>query len=108
MKFVSYTSNLRAKYFGLLFGDQGIFLRRDVFEKLNGFKEIDIMEDFEMSRRLKKGYKMKILKMPIGTSGRRFKNGGQLKTLLLMHKLKLLFVLNVSPEKLNKMYREAR
>lgn len=108
MKFVSYTSNLRAKYLGLIFGDQGLFLKRETFNILNGFKEIEIMEDFEISRRIKKNFRMKVLDIPIGTSARRFTKGGQLRTLLLMHKLKILFLLNVSPKKLSKIYREAR
>lgn len=108
MRFVSTTSNWRAKYLGLFFGDQGIFVKRNVFEELGGYKEIELMEDWDFSRRLVKRGKMKLLDTKIGTSARRFKEGGQLKTLLLMHKIKLLYVLGVSPSKLNKMYREAR
>lgn len=81
---------------------------RNVFEELGGYKEIELMEDWDFSRRLVKRGKMKLLDTKIGTSARRFKEGGQLKTLLLMHKIKLLYVLGVSPSKLNKMYREAR
>ena len=108
MRFVSTTSNWRAKYLGLFFGDQGIFVKRSVFEELGGYKEIELMEDWDFSRRLVKIGKLKLLDTKIGTSARRFKEGGQLKTLLLMHKIKLLYVLGVSPSKLNKMYREAR
>jgi rSAM/selenodomain-associated transferase 2 len=108
MRFVSTTSNWRAKYLGLFFGDQGIFVKRSVFEELGGYKEIELMEDWDFSRRLVKRGKMKLLDTKIGTSARRFKEGGQLRTLLLMHKIKLLYVLGVSPSKLNKMYREAR
>ena len=108
MRFVSITSNWRAKYLGLFFGDQGIFVKRNVFEELGGYKEIELMEDWDFSRRLVKIGKLKLLDTKIGTSARRFKEGGQLRTLLLMHKIKLLYVLGVSPSKLNKMYREAR
>lgn len=108
MRFVSVTSNWRAKYLKLFFGDQGIFVRRDIFDELRGYKEIELMEDWDFSRRLVKRGKMKLLDTKIGTSARRFKEGGQLRTLLLMHKIKLLYVLGVSPSKLNKMYREAR
>ena len=108
MRFVSTTSNWRAKYLGLFFGDQGIFVKRSVFEELGGYKEIELMEDWDFSRRLVKIGKLKLLDTKIGTSARRFKEGGQLRTLLLMHKIKLLYVLGVSPSKLNKMYREAR
>ena len=108
MRFVSTTSNWRAKYLGLFFGDQAIFIRRDVFHELGGYKEMELMEDWDFSRRLVKRGKMKLLDTKIGTSARRFKEGGQFRTLMLMHKLKLLYMLGVSPSKLNKMYREAR
>lgn len=108
MKFVALTSNWRARFLGLYYGDQGIFIRRDIFYRTKGFKNIEIMEDWELSRRLKKTFKMKMLDISIGTSGRRFKNNGQLKTILLMHKIKLLYILGVSPSRLIRYYREAR
>lgn len=108
MKFVAKSSNLRAKFLGLFYGDQGIFVKKDVFNKINGYPNIEIMEDWQFSRNLYKNYKMTLLKTSIGTSGRRFKEGGQLKTLLLMHKLKILYLLNVSPKRLVRIYREAR
>lgn len=108
MRFVSTTSNWRAKYLGLFFGDQAIFIRRDVFHELGGYKEMELMEDWDFSRRLVKKGKMKLLDTKIGTSARRFKEGGPFKTLMLMHKIKILYLLGVSPSKLNKMYREAR
>ncbi|SHJ88338.1 TIGR04283 family arsenosugar biosynthesis glycosyltransferase [Paramaledivibacter caminithermalis] len=108
MKFVAKTSNLRAKFLGLIFGDQGIFVKRDVFTKIGGYPDIELMEDWKLSKKLYKSGKVSILSLPIGTSARRFKNGGQLKTLLLMHKIKILYVLGVSPSKLKEIYREAR
>jgi rSAM/selenodomain-associated transferase 2 len=108
MKFVSWSSNLRGKYLGLYFGDQGIFVRKDIFNKIGGYPEIPIMEDWELSLRLKKIGLMKMLNTRIGTSARRFKSGGAFKTLMLMHKIKILYSLGVSPDILAKMYREAR
>ncbi|MCT4566661.1 MAG: TIGR04283 family arsenosugar biosynthesis glycosyltransferase [Maledivibacter sp.] len=108
MGFVAITSNLRARFLGLIFGDQGIFVRRDIFLKLGGYPDIDLMEDWELSKKLYKSGRVMILKTPIGTSARRFKGGGQLKTLLLMHKIKILYLLGVSPQRLKDIYREAR
>lgn len=108
MKFMEITSNIRGKFLNLIYGDQGIFVRRNVFEKLGGFPQIEIMEDWEFSIRMKKIGKMCLINLPIGTSARRFKQGGGLKTLLLMHKLKILYTLGVSPKELVKIYREAR
>lgn len=108
MKFVSSSSNKRAKYLKLIFGDQGIFMRKDIFEKLNGYKDMDLMEDWEFSRRIHRLGKMKVLDKEIGTSARRFKKGGQLRTLLLMHKIKILYILGTPTDKLAKMYRQVR
>lgn len=108
MKYISKTSNIRASRLGIYFGDQAIFVRKDLFEKLGGYPNIELMEDLEFSLKLRKAGNMELLKCPIGTSARRFKGKGQIKTHLLMHKLRILYFLGVSPKKLNKMYREAR
>lgn len=108
MKYISTTSNLRAKYLGLYFGDQGIFVRRDVFEGVGGYTKQEIMEDWELSLLMKKMGKLKLINTTIGTSARRFKNGGQLKTHLLMHKIKLLYLLGAPTDKLAKIYKDVR
>ncbi|MBS4538041.1 TIGR04283 family arsenosugar biosynthesis glycosyltransferase [Clostridium sp. D2Q-11] len=108
MKYVSYTSNLRAKYLKVYFGDQGMFITKDLFNKLDGFKEMALMEDWELSKRISKETNMKLIDIPLGTSARRFNKGGKLKVHLFMHKLKMLYILGVADEKLEKMYREAR
>lgn len=108
MKYISVTSNLRAKYLGLYFGDQGIFVRRSVFESLGGYPEQEIMEDWEFSLAMKKAGNLKLISTPIGTSARRFKKGGQLRTHLLMHKIKLMYLLGTPTDKLAKIYKNVR
>jgi rSAM/selenodomain-associated transferase 2 len=108
MKFVSSSSNLRAKYLGLFYGDQGIFVRTDMFSKLKGYPDIPIMEDWEFSLTLKKHGSLKLVDSRIGTSARRFKTGGEFRTLMLMHKIKFLHVIGVSPDRIAKIYKEAR
>lgn len=108
MRYVANSSHLRAKYLKLIFGDQGIFMRKDIFQHLNGFKEMELMEDWDLSRRIHRLGKMNYLNERIGTSARRFKNGGQLKTLLRMHKIKILYVLGVPTDKLAAIYKQVR
>lgn len=108
MKYIAFTSNLRGSIAKLFFGDQGIFVKKEQFWSLGGFPEIAIMEDFEFSLRVKKIGKIKKLKTKIGTSSRRFTSGGIFKTFILMQKMKVLYMAGISPEKLNKMYREVR
>jgi rSAM/selenodomain-associated transferase 2 len=108
MKYISVTSNLRAKYLGLYFGDQGIFVKRSVFESLGGYPQQEIMEDWEFSLAMKKAGKLKLISTSIDTSARRFKKGGQLRTHLLMHKIKLLYMLGTPTDKLVKIYKDVR
>lgn len=108
MRYITVTSNIRSKISGLFYGDQGMFVRKDVFLKLGCFPEMELMEDFKFSRYIRKIGKMKLLEKNIGTSARRYKNGGQLRTHLLMHKIRILYFLGVPTSKLNKMYGEAR
>lgn len=53
LRFISRLNNLRAKWLGLSFGDQGQFVRRDRLNQLGGFPDLMIMEDVEFSLRLK-------------------------------------------------------
>lgn len=108
LKFISWSSNLRAKYLNLVFGDQGIFVKKEVFESLGGFPEIELMEDWEFSKKLTKAGELLYLNKKIYTSARRWKNYGVLKTILLMHKIKILYLFGYSPEKLKRIYRDAR
>ncbi len=103
-RLIALGSNLRAKFLKIFFGDQGIFVKRDVFISTGGFPELPIMEEWEFCRLLKSQGKTLQLNCPIITSSRRFHKHGIWKTLFLMHKLKLLYILGVSPNKLKQIY----
>lgn len=100
---IAWGSNQRAKWFKSFYGDQGIFVKREVFQKLGGFRPIPLMEDLEFSRRLKGGTKVQLIQRPLQTSSRRFRKG-ILRTLLLMQLLKLGFYLRVDPKILARVY----
>ncbi|MFO7819717.1 MAG: TIGR04283 family arsenosugar biosynthesis glycosyltransferase [Halanaerobacter sp.] len=106
LRFISWTSNLRSKYLNIIFGDQGIFVRREVFAEVGGYPEIELMEDWEFSRQLAKEGKLVQLKHQIYTSARRWKKNGTWRTIWLMHKIKLLYLLGVEPKKLREIYRQ--
>ncbi|GAA2909937.1 TIGR04283 family arsenosugar biosynthesis glycosyltransferase [Enterococcus pseudoavium] len=102
-RYLARTSNWRARYLGLIFGDQGLFTTRTNYQKVGGFDPIPLMEDWELSRKLWKLGKFKQLSATLVTSSRRFQKG-KLRTHLRMHKIKLLYLLGVSPEKLRSRY----
>jgi rSAM/selenodomain-associated transferase 2 len=108
MRYISKTSNRRPLLTGLFYGDQGIFVERNAFFGVGGFPDMELMEDFKFSRLIRKAGRMKLLEQGIGTSARRYKNGGQLRTHLMMHRIRLMYLLGASPEKLSRIYGEAR
>lgn len=96
--------NLRSKLSGIATGDQGIFIRQKYFKKLNGFAEIPLMEDIEISTRLKKISPPICLTQKLTTSSRRWEQQGIIKTILLMWRLRLAFFFGASTRKLAKRY----
>lgn len=108
MRWLAWTSNLRAKHLKLMFGDQGIFVKRDIFEEMKGYEPIPIMEDWDFSKRLFQKGRVHVHKTRIGTSGRRFEKGSRLKTLLKMHWIKWKYLRGMPPEELIGYYKEIR
>lgn len=88
MSMVAFNSSLRVKFRNIAFGDQGIFIKRDLFEKIGGYAPIPLMEDYQLSMDLKKlGKKFYLSPLPITTSARRFEENGIWKTVLKMQLL---------------------
>ncbi|HVI21465.1 MAG TPA: hypothetical protein VM660_05385, partial [Bacillus sp. (in: firmicutes)] len=83
-------------------------MRKDIFETIGGYKNMDLMEDWDLSQRIHKVGKMKKVKSKIGTSARRFEQGGPLRTLLKLHRIKILYMLGVQGDKLARIYKEVR
>jgi len=99
--------NLRSCFSGIATGDQGIFLRQHTFNELSGFKNIPLMEDIELSSRLKKVSRPAcITKSHLITSSRRWEEHGILKTILLMWKLRLKYFIGTPPIQLAQQYND--
>jgi rSAM/selenodomain-associated transferase 2 len=109
MLLCAYFSNLRARLRGIAFGDQGIFIRRDLFLKEEGFPELPLMEDYEFSLRLRRqGIFPVQLSCPIITSARRFREHGRLRTMFLMWRLRRLYRNGGDIERIADRYRQIR
>lgn len=108
LSLIAYLSNLRAKLFKICFGDQSIFVTKKLFDEINGFRDIPIMEDLQFFIDIKNHKNnskyFKLLNNKIISSSRRFKQNGTLKTIFKMHKLKIMYFKGESPEKLNEIY----
>lgn len=107
-RIIEWFINRRSRWTRISSGDQAMFVRRDVFQRMGGFAEIPLMEDIEFSRRLKRQGRIACLSRPVITSSRRWERYGMLHTLLLMWRLRLLYWLGTDPHALAARYRDAR
>jgi rSAM/selenodomain-associated transferase 2 len=85
-------------------GDQCLFVRRAVLQRLGGFPEIPLMEEFELCRRLRKVGRLALAEATVSTSARRFRKLGVLRTYWRMWWVTTLWRLGVSPAKLRAIY----
>lgn len=97
--------NVRSRLSRIATGDQGIFVTRDLFERVNGFPPLALMEDIALTRRLKRHALPACLEPALTTSARRWETHGTLRTIVLMWSLRLAYFLGVSPQILTKYYR---
>ncbi|MDQ7001608.1 MAG: TIGR04283 family arsenosugar biosynthesis glycosyltransferase [Ghiorsea sp.] len=107
-RIISFFINVRSRLSGISTGDQTMFVTRVAFEQVGGFPDFALMEDVALSKKLKPLGKVACLKDTVTTSSRRWEQHGVVKTVLLMWKLRFLYWLGVSPERLAKMYRSVR
>jgi len=87
------------------YGDQELFLRSDAFRGIGGFKEIPIMEDVEIQKRLRGCGKFIKINKPVVTSARRYLQNGTIRQQLLNTVLVILYHLGISPYLLKRYYR---
>jgi len=81
------------------YGDQGIFVRADVFRALGGYRNLTIMEDLDFSQRLKRRGRSVLVRVPLVTSGRRFLARGPLRELFFIVWLLALWTLGFDTER---------
>lgn len=97
--------NWRSRLTGIATGDQAIFVQTALFRRLGGYAEQPLMEDVELSRRLRKVSQPTCLKERVLTSGRRWETRGVWRTILLMWRLRWAYWRGASPEVLARAYR---
>jgi len=103
---VSTIDRIRFRLTKNYYGDQGIFVRRAVFNQMRGFADRAIFEDLEFSSRMKRFGRTVLIPRPVRTSGRRFLNGGITKTFLWIVWLLALYTLRRDTERYAESYRK--
>lgn len=104
-KIIAAAANIRSRVTGIHYGDQGIFVRRSVFEGIGGFRDIPIMEDVDLMRRLKKVGRLVMLKDKVATSARRWDKEGAFYTTIRNWLLITLYYIGVAPRRLYSLYK---
>ncbi|MGO9453488.1 MAG: TIGR04283 family arsenosugar biosynthesis glycosyltransferase [Candidatus Binataceae bacterium] len=89
-------------------GDQAIFVRHDVFDRLGGFPDLELCEDLDFARKLKRAGKVACLRARVTTSARRWQRDGLARTVFRMWTIRGLYLLGVSPARLRRMYADTR
>ncbi|MBI4756806.1 MAG: TIGR04283 family arsenosugar biosynthesis glycosyltransferase [Betaproteobacteria bacterium] len=96
--------NRRSRLTGIATGDQAMFVTRRGFTAVGGFPDIALMEDIELSKRLRRRSRPACLAARVTTSGRRWEKHGVWRTILLMWRLRLRHFLGADPARLAREY----
>ncbi len=104
LRAISRLATLRSRYLNLVYGDQGIFVRREVFRDLKGFSPLPICEDLDFFRKLNKRGPVVLLREKAVTSPRRWLSEGIGFTTLRNIAIAFLFLMGFSPAVLSRWY----
>ena len=107
-RFLEIVSRVRIPTQRTFFGDQAIAVRREDFQRVGGYGEAGLMEDIELSRKLRRMGHLRVLPAHVTTSPRRFERGGVVRTLLFMGILQIAYFLRVPGDRLARWYAEVR
>lgn len=105
LRVVSRMMNVRSRLSGIATGDQAIFVKRAVFEAVGSFPDQALMEDIELSKRLRRLSRPACIERCVSTSGRRWETRGVWATILLMWRLRWAYWRGVPAAQLAKAYR---
>ena len=108
LRLVEIGVNCRSNFWQMPYGDQAIFLSSATFDKIGGFPDLPLMEDFEFVHRLKKQGRIEILPQQVLTSARRWQKIGILKTTVINQIIIIAYFLGVSPDRLAFWYRRQK
>ncbi len=108
LQVVAALMNLRSRWTGIASGDQAMFMTRAAFDAAGGFPEQPLMEDIELSKRLKRLGPPACLHQRVVTSGRRWEQHGVWRTILLMWRLRFDYWRGVPADRLAARYHAAR
>jgi rSAM/selenodomain-associated transferase 2 len=105
LRVIASMMNWRSRISGIATGDQAMFVSRAAFDRVQGFPDQPLMEDIELSARLRKLARPACIRQRAITSGRRWEANGVWRTMLLMWRLRFAYWRGVPPSRLAEAYR---
>ena len=105
LRVIATLMNHRSRWTGIATGDQAIFVTRKAFEAVGGYPDQPLMEDVELSNRLRALARPACIPTPVRTSGRRWESRGVGRTVLLMWLLRWAYWRGTPAEQLAQLYR---
>jgi rSAM/selenodomain-associated transferase 2 len=105
LRFAEAMINVRTSFTRCPWGDQAQFIHRSRFLGAGGFREISLMEDYDLAVRMKRAGRTTILPLHVTTSGRRFLERGLIRTSVINWRIIISYRMGVDPERLARMYR---
>lgn len=103
-RLIEWSMNRRSCLTAIATGDQALFVRRALFERLGGFPDIPLMEDVAISRRLRCHGRPACLRRRVRTSARRWERAGVIRTVVLMWRLRFAYWRGTDPAELYRRY----
>ena len=100
--------NARAGLTKVATGDQGLFVKKALFDAVGGFPDMPLMEDVALSKALRGVAKSTVIRTPLATDGRRWDQGGWFRTVLKMWGLRFAYWAGVGPDRLANYYAHVR
>jgi len=107
-RWIETSGHLRAEFLRIFYGDQAIFVRRDIFEHIGGFDPVPLFEDVVFSKKLCRLGKTIVLDYPATVLPRRWEKKGIVRTTILNWFLTTGFILGISTDRLAKLYKNVR
>ena len=104
LRLIETVANWRSRFLQSPYGDQGLFLRRDIFESVGGFRPLPVMEDFDLIRRVRKLGRIGIAPSAVQTSARRWNRLGPWRTTLINQAMIAGYYLDLDPARLARLY----
>ncbi len=108
LRVVGTMMNLRSRLSSIATGDQAIFVERTLWRDAGGFAPIPLMEDVELTARLRRTARCACLREQVTVSARRWEQRGVARTVVEMWVWRAAYALGVSPQRLHRLYYGAR